>query len=80
MQTINLRTGMAAAPGFGGAVRVALAKAWDGLRVWARILRTRGDLDGMDDRMLADLGISRAQADFQLSHAPWTLANRPPRR
>jgi uncharacterized protein YjiS (DUF1127 family) len=43
------------------------------LRIWLRTLVTRQGLSDIDDRMLADLGISRAQADFELSRAPWTL-------
>lgn len=80
MQTINLRAGVRPASGFGGVVQAALAGAWSTLRVWARILRTRQDLAEMDDRMLADLGISRAQADFQLNRAPWTLTEHATRR
>ena len=41
------------------------------LRIWVRTLTTRRDLSDIDDRMLADLGISRAQADFELSRTPW---------
>ena len=43
------------------------------LRIWLRSLVTRQGLSDIDDRMLADLGISRAQADFELSRAPWSL-------
>ncbi len=85
MQTINLRTdklsiGAHRAAGFGGAIRPGLARAWSTLRAWIRILDTRRDLDGLDDRMLADLGISRAQADFQLNAAPWRVAREATRR
>ena len=59
--------------GFVEVLHVGFATTWRTLRVWARILNTRGGLAEMDDRMLADLGISRAQADFQLSRAPWEL-------
>jgi uncharacterized protein YjiS (DUF1127 family) len=34
----------------------------------------------MDDRMLADLGISRAQAQFELSRSPWDFAEERMRR
>jgi uncharacterized protein YjiS (DUF1127 family) len=80
MQTIDLRAGQRLGTGFGGALRVVAAGAWNTLRVWMRILRTRQGLEGIDDRMLHDLGISRAQADFQLTRAPWTLAARSARR
>jgi uncharacterized protein YjiS (DUF1127 family) len=55
-------------------VRGGLGRGWKMLRIWARTLSTRRDLAEMDDRMLADLGISRAQADFELARAPWTLS------
>jgi uncharacterized protein YjiS (DUF1127 family) len=34
----------------------------------------------MDDRMLADLGISRAQAQFELSRSAWDIAEERMRR
>lgn len=30
----------------------------------------RRELEGLDDRMLKDLGISRAQAEFEAGHGP----------
>jgi uncharacterized protein YjiS (DUF1127 family) len=39
------------------------------LRQWRRRARERGELAALDDRMLADIGISRADAEF--------LANKP---
>jgi uncharacterized protein YjiS (DUF1127 family) len=39
------------------------------LRQWRRWARERGELAALDDRMLADIGISRADAEF--------LANKP---
>ena len=80
MQTIKLRTSARPTTSFGSTVQTGFATAWKTLRTWARILHTRGALAEMDDRMLADLGISRAQADFQLSNAPWRLADRVARR
>ncbi len=35
------------------------------------VLASRNRLMEMDDRMLKDLGISRAQADFEANKAPW---------
>lgn len=43
------------------------------LRFWLRTVMTRSELAEIDDRMLADLGISRAQAAFELSRAPWSV-------
>lgn len=74
MHSIHLPAGLAPAAPAITSVRTALARLWTTLTVWRRILRTRRDLTDMDPRMLADLGISRAQAEFQLRAAPWTLA------
>ena len=74
MQMIDLRSGHGWAGQVGGAARAALSAVGTTLRVWWRIMRTRRGLEEMDARMLADLGISQAQATFQLSRAPWTLA------
>lgn len=37
------------------------------------VVATRPDVSRLDDRMLKDLGISRAQAEFEASRAPWKL-------
>ena len=48
-----------------GLAQVA-ANAW-------RVITTRQALSDMDDRMLQDLGISRAQAQFEVSRPVWKL-------
>jgi uncharacterized protein YjiS (DUF1127 family) len=40
--------------------------------VW-RVVSTRNGLSDLDDRMLKDLGISRAQAQFEVSRPVWKL-------
>ncbi len=58
--------------GFGG----GFGNAW---RVVARAIRaagTRRQLTELDDRMLKDLGISRAQAQFEASRSLWDSATR----
>ena len=45
-------------------LRTALARAW-------RNFTTRRDLADLDDRMLQDLGISRAQARFEANRPIW---------
>jgi uncharacterized protein YjiS (DUF1127 family) len=45
-------------------VRERLVRAW-------RNFTTRRDLAAMDDRMLQDLGISRAQAHFEVNRSIW---------
>jgi uncharacterized protein YjiS (DUF1127 family) len=36
-----------------------------------RVMATRPDVSKLDDRMLQDLGISRAQAEFEASRGAW---------
>ena len=43
-----------------------LAYAW-------RVMSTRQGLAELDDRMLKDLGVSRAQAQFEISRPIWKL-------
>jgi uncharacterized protein YjiS (DUF1127 family) len=65
--------------GFGGPVvsrldvgaRVILRRLRDGMRHATAIRAGQRNLAVMDDRMLSDLGISRAQAAFVAGHAPW---------
>ncbi len=45
-----------------------LARVWDGIDAAMETAATRRRLEEMDDRMLQDLGISRAQADFEASN------------
>jgi uncharacterized protein YjiS (DUF1127 family) len=42
-----------------------VAEAQEFLTAWRRRARARRELLGADDRMLVDLGISRAQANFE---------------
>lgn len=48
-----------------------LVNAWEGIRLRLRYQRdlraTRRLIEEMDDHMLSDLGVSRAQAAFELS-------------
>ena len=53
--------------GFGGMVATALHATG---RMF-RVAMSRRYLAEMDDHMLHDLGISRAQANFEASRAPW---------
>ena len=53
---------------------LALTDAWDHpgatLRDWRRRTRMRGELAQLDDRMLKDIGLTRADAEF-LSNKPF---------
>ena len=44
-------------------------------RAW-QVIATRHILAEMDDRMLADIGISRAQAQLEANRAPWDVGAR----
>lgn len=50
-------------------VRVALA----GIRRMMKVARGRRRLAMMDDRLLADIGVSRGEALFEASRAPWDV-------
>ena len=47
-----------------------------GLRAMWRAIQTRRQLAEMDDRMLRDIGISRADALHEAERAPWDLTRR----
>ena len=53
---------------------LALGDAWDhavaNLRQWRRRTRERVELAALDDRMLKDIGLTRADAEF-LSNKPF---------
>jgi uncharacterized protein YjiS (DUF1127 family) len=41
------------------------------LRAWARTSRERRELSGLDDRMLADIGIGRADVERERGRRVW---------
>jgi uncharacterized protein YjiS (DUF1127 family) len=49
---------------------LALGDAWDHVREWRPRTRERGELAALDDRMLKDIGLTRADAEF-LSNKPF---------
>jgi uncharacterized protein YjiS (DUF1127 family) len=54
---------------FGEGFALAAAAVVARWRHARRLAETRRYLEQMDDHMLADLGVSRAQAAFELDHA-----------
>jgi uncharacterized protein YjiS (DUF1127 family) len=52
-----------------------IARAWVGLGYAVQAIGTRNSLADLDDRMLKDLGVSRAQAEFELSRSFWRRRN-----
>ena len=58
-------------------------RAGNWMRAWAAMVRnarTRRELKSMDDRMLADIGIDRAQARVEADRMPWEFGVVPPAR
>lgn len=52
-----------------------------GIRHMLKVARSRRRLATMDDRLLADIGVSRGEALFEASRAPWdSEARRDPSR
>lgn len=54
-----------------------LRRFWVGiqanLRRAERVVASRRNLRRLDDRMLSDIGISHAQAEFEAERMPWQL-------
>ncbi len=48
-----------------------LRTAWDRIQRALVVRRTRRLLAGMDDRMLSDIGVSRAQAGYEAQRPVW---------
>jgi len=44
-----------------GSIRDAMASAWTNYQDWAEARRATRHLKGLDDRMLRDIGVSRAE-------------------
>lgn len=44
-----------------GTIREAMASAWTNYQDWAEARRATRHLKGLDDRMLRDIGVSRAE-------------------
>jgi len=55
----------------GISVRVRLASVWHAMGRAITLRSSRRDLAELDDRMLKDLGISRAQAQFEANRPVW---------
>ena len=60
-------------PGLAGLLRRAWANAWANLKQAERVVASRRNLRRLDDRMLSDIGISHAQAEFEAERKPWEL-------
>ena len=56
--------------------RMLAFEGWARLRVMLRARRTRQMLGEMDDRMLADIGIGRGDAQFEANRPMWDAETR----
>jgi uncharacterized protein YjiS (DUF1127 family) len=54
-----------------------LARFWAEIRTNVRkaerVVASRRNLNRLDDRMLSDIGISHAQAEYEAERRPWEL-------
>ncbi len=51
-------------------IAAPFSRLFQGIGLAMQSWTMRRELDGLDDRMLKDLGISRAQAEFDAARAP----------
>jgi len=69
------------AAGHGGSVRAWAEALWTRLALMRRAAETRRELGTLNPRMLADIGVGRAEASQEAERWPWDLApNRSPGR
>jgi uncharacterized protein YjiS (DUF1127 family) len=54
-----------------GRLLAGLKRGWARVAHAAELMTARRALLGMDERMLKDLGISRAQAEFEATRSVW---------
>ena len=56
-------------------------RAWGRLALMRRAAETRRELGGLNPRLLADIGVTRAEAELEAERWPWDLEpNRDPGR
>lgn len=54
-----------------GVVDVTIEFVMARLALWTRLSEERRDLSGLDDRMLRDIGVTRAEADREAQRPFW---------
>lgn len=65
---------LTATAGFGSPTSPAREPLWTVLRrVWITVM-TRNQLAGLDERMLHDLGLTKADVGREISRTPWDIA------
>jgi uncharacterized protein YjiS (DUF1127 family) len=68
-----VRSGAYAADRRGGSVRAWAGALWARLALMRRAAETRRELGGLHPRLLADIGVSRAEASREAERWPWDL-------
>lgn len=66
----------AADTGRGGSVRKGIRALWARLALMRRAAETRRELGALDPRLLADIGVGRAEASEEAERWPWDLGPR----
>ena len=56
-----------------GSVRAWVGSLWAKLALMRRAAETRRELGGLNSRLLADIGVSRAEASREAERWPWDL-------
>ena len=51
----------------------SVPSVWARLRRVIQVVSTRNHLTEMDDRMLADVGLTRSDAFIEMNRAPWDI-------
>lgn len=57
-----------------GSVRARVKALWARLALMRRVAETRRELGALDPRLLADIGVGRAEAAQEAERWPWDLA------
>ena len=60
--------------GRGGSARKGVRALWTRLALMRRAAETRRELGALDPRLLADIGVGRAEAAWEAERWPWDLA------
>ncbi len=74
--TMNRSTGFSPLAGSQGPLEALVARAvghFNVLQAWNDRARQRHDLRRLDDRLLADIGVSRAAAAHEAAKRPWEV-------
>ena len=60
-------------PAVGEPLRDRLGRLWARLMQMRRAAETRRELGQLEPRLLADMGLNRAEADWEANRWPWDL-------